>query len=55
MNPQEASIQVGTLLALLLVASATAVVIKWVRVPYAVALVIAGLIIGLSKVLHQFR
>ncbi len=51
MNPQDASIHVDTLLALLLVASATAVVIKWVRVPYAVALVIAGLIIGLSKVL----
>jgi len=51
MNPTDASIHVDTLLALLLVASATAVVIKWVRVPYAVALVIAGLIIGLSKVL----
>ena len=51
MNPQDAAIHVDTLLALLLVASATAVVIKWVRVPYAVALVIAGLIIGLSKVL----
>ncbi|CAN5512559.1 Na+/H+ antiporter [soil metagenome] len=51
MNPQDAEIHVDTLLALLLVASATAVVIKWVRVPYAVALVIAGLIIGLSKVL----
>jgi monovalent cation:H+ antiporter, CPA1 family len=50
-NPHESSIHIETLLALLLVASATAVVIKWVRVPYAVALVIAGLIIGLSKVL----
>jgi monovalent cation:H+ antiporter, CPA1 family len=51
MNPEETPIHVDTLLALLLVASATAVVIKWVRVPYAVALVIAGLIIGLSKIL----
>ncbi|MBS1956318.1 MAG: Na+/H+ antiporter [Cyanobacteria bacterium SZAS-4] len=51
MNPQDASIHVDTLLALLLVASATAVVTKWIRVPYAVALVIAGLTIGLSKVL----
>ncbi len=51
MNPQDASIHVDTLLALLLVASATTVVTKWVRVPYAVALVIAGLIIGLSKIL----
>lgn len=51
MNPHDAAIHVDTLLALLLVASATAVIIKWVRVPYAVALVIAGLIIGLSKVL----
>jgi CPA1 family monovalent cation:H+ antiporter len=51
MNPAEPAIHVDTLLALLLVASTTAVVIKWIRVPYAVALVIAGLIIGLSKVL----
>lgn len=51
MNPSDASIHIETLLALLLVASATAVIIKWVRVPYAVALVIAGLTIGLSKVL----
>ena len=40
-----------SLLALLLVASATAVVVKWVRVPYPVALVVAGLVIGISKVL----
>lgn len=53
MNPTEVSpIHIDTLLALLLVASATAVIIKWVRVPYAVALVIAGLAIGLSKVLQ---
>lgn len=51
MNPTETSLHIETLLALLLVASATAVIIKWVRVPYAVALVIAGLVIGLSKVL----
>jgi CPA1 family monovalent cation:H+ antiporter len=51
MNPAEVPIHVDTLIALLLVASATAVIIKWIRVPYAVALVIAGLIIGLSKVL----
>ncbi len=51
MEQIDASIHMDTLLALLLVASATAVVIKWVRVPYAVALVIAGLIIGLSQVL----
>ncbi len=51
MNSHEGSIHVDTLLALLLVASATAVIIKWIRVPYAVALVIAGLIIGLSQVL----
>jgi CPA1 family monovalent cation:H+ antiporter len=51
MEPLNSSIHPDTLLALLLVASATAAVTKWVRVPYAVALVIAGLIIGLSKVL----
>jgi CPA1 family monovalent cation:H+ antiporter len=51
MNPENAPIHIDTLLALLLVASATAVVIKWVRIPYAVALVIAGLIIGLSGIL----
>ncbi len=53
MNPQDASIHIETLLALLLVASATAVTIKWIRMPYAVALVITGLIIGLSKILPQ--
>lgn len=42
---------IPTLLALLLVASATAVAVKWIRMPYAVALVIAGLIIGISKIL----
>lgn len=51
MEPAGSAIHLDTLLALLLVASATAVVIKWIRVPYAVALVIAGLVIGLSKVL----
>jgi monovalent cation:H+ antiporter, CPA1 family len=51
MDPHETPIHIDTMLALLLVASATAVVIKWVRIPYAVALVIAGLAIGLSKVL----
>jgi CPA1 family monovalent cation:H+ antiporter len=51
MSNHDSSIQMGTLLALLLVASATSAVTKWVRVPYAVALVIAGLAIGLSKVL----
>lgn len=51
MESAESAIYLDTLLALLLVASATAVVIKWIRVPYAVALVIAGLVIGLSKIL----
>jgi CPA1 family monovalent cation:H+ antiporter len=44
-----------TLMALLLVASATAVVVKWVRMPYAVALVIAGLAIGISGVLPRIN
>ncbi len=51
MNAEHGNIPIHVLLALLLVASATAVVIKWIRVPYAVALVIAGLVIGLSNVL----
>lgn len=53
MNPHDVSTYIDNLLALLLVASATAVVIKWVRVPYAVALVIAGLGIGLSNILPR--
>ncbi|MBX9687280.1 MAG: cation:proton antiporter, partial [Candidatus Obscuribacterales bacterium] len=44
-------IPMDVLLSLLLVASATAVAVKWIRMPYAVALVIAGLLIGLSKVM----
>lgn len=43
----ESHLPLDTFLALLLIASATAVCIKWVKVPYAVALVIAGLVIGL--------
>lgn len=51
MNPSETHLPIDSLLSLLLVASATAVVVKWIRVPYAVALVIAGLIIGISKLM----
>ncbi|MBX3073726.1 Na+/H+ antiporter [Candidatus Obscuribacterales bacterium] len=45
------AIHIDTLLALLLVASGTAVITKWVPIPYSVALVIAGLLIGLSGVI----
>lgn len=48
---QENHLPLDTFLGLLLVASATAVCIKWIRVPYAVALVLAGLIIGLFNAL----
>lgn len=51
MEHSTTQLPLDSLVSLLLVASATAVVIKWVRVPYAVALVIAGLVIGVSKVL----
>ncbi|HEY9730700.1 MAG TPA: Na+/H+ antiporter [Drouetiella sp.] len=51
MGSEHTHLPVDTLLSLLLIASATAVVVKWVKVPYAVALVIAGLSIGISKVL----
>jgi len=53
MPPSDTAQTVTTFLALLLVACATAIVIKWIRVPYAVALVVAGLIIGLSGILPQ--
>lgn len=51
MNPTAAPIPVQTLIALLLVVSATAMAVKWIKMPYAVALVIAGLLISVSKVL----
>ena len=51
MNETHSSLQIDTLLALLLVASATAISVKWVRMPYSVALVIAGLIIGVSGIM----
>ncbi len=51
MESTHTALPIDCLLALLLVASATAVVIKWIRLPYAVALVITGLIIGISRVL----
>ncbi len=43
--------RVETLIALVLVASATAVVIRWVKIPYAVALVIAGFALGLCRII----
>lgn len=51
MNPTLAPIPIHSFLALLLIASATSVCVKWVKMPYAVALVIAGLAIGLSKII----
>lgn len=45
------AIPVDTFLGLLLVASATAVCVKWIKMPYAVALVLAGLAIGLSHII----
>lgn len=44
------ALHIETLLGLLLVASATAVVTKWIPIPYSVALVIAGLLIGISGI-----
>lgn len=44
---EEGHLPLETFLTLLLIASATAVCIKWIKMPYAVALVLAGLIIGL--------
>jgi len=48
MPPENTSLPIDTLLILLLVASATSVAVKWVKMPYAVALVLAGMIIGIS-------
>ena len=47
--------QIHTLLQLMLVASATAISVKWIRMPYSVALVIAGLAIGLSGVMKPIH
>lgn len=46
---ENSALPIDTLLVLLLVASATSVAVKWVRMPYAVALVLAGMIIGISR------
>ncbi|MBC7998368.1 MAG: Na+/H+ antiporter [Leptolyngbya sp.] len=43
--------QVGLLVVLLLVASAVAIAVKWVRVPYSIALVIVGLAMGLWHII----
>lgn len=44
------TLHVDILVVLLLVASAVAIAVKWVRVPYSIALVIVGLAIGVSQV-----
>ncbi|HEY9715368.1 MAG TPA: Na+/H+ antiporter [Chroococcales cyanobacterium] len=51
MTDADTPLQINTLLTLLLIASATAICTKWIKIPYAVALVTAGLCIGLFKVL----
>lgn len=48
MSPENSSLPIDTLLVLLLIASATSVAVKWVKMPYAVALVLAGMVIGIS-------
>lgn len=50
MNPNQSPIALETFLGMLLVACATAVCVKWIKMPYAVALVLAGLAIGVSRV-----
>ncbi len=51
MNEPDFSSKIQTLLQLLLIASATSISLKWIKMPYSVALVIAGLVIGLSGVM----
>ncbi len=53
MPPENSSLPIDTLLVLLLVASATSVLVKWIKMPYAVALVLAGMIIGISHGMKQ--
>lgn len=45
------TLPIDILVVLLLVASAVAIAVKWVRVPYSIALVIVGLAIGISQAL----
>jgi len=45
------SLHIDVLVVLLLVASSVAIAVKWVRVPYSIALVIVGLVIGVCQVL----
>ncbi|MBA3993752.1 MAG: Na+/H+ antiporter [Cyanobacteria bacterium DS2.3.42] len=45
------TLPIDILVVLLLVASAVAIAVKWVRVPYSIALVIVGLTIGVCQVL----
>lgn len=51
MNDAGIDTKIETLLQLLLIASATSISVKWIKMPYSVALVIAGLVIGLSGVM----
>jgi hypothetical protein len=48
-DDSQMAIRVEKLIELLLTASATAMTVKWIRMPYAAALLIAGLIIGSCK------
>ncbi len=50
MEPQH-TLHIDILVVLLLVASAVAIAVKWVRVPYSIALVVVGLAIGVCQVL----
>lgn len=51
MNDQTTNLPIETFILLLLAACATSISIKWIRMPYAVALVIAGLLISVANVL----
>jgi monovalent cation:H+ antiporter, CPA1 family len=51
MNFTQEPAAIQSFLVLLLIASATCVSVKWIKVPYPVALVVAGLVIGLVKLI----
>lgn len=51
MHGNDSSFYVNTLVTMLMVSSAVAIFVRWIKLPYSLALVIVGLVIGLFKLL----
>jgi CPA1 family monovalent cation:H+ antiporter len=51
MHGSDSSFYVNTLVTMLMVSSAVAIFVRWIKLPYSLALVIVGLVIGLFKLL----